>query len=130
VEKIRNHADDMARYEEVQLEDVEVVIVAFGITARVARRAVQMARERGVRAGLWRPLVVWPFPETRLRKLVSQSGVKGFVVAELNLGQVVLEVERVVGHRVPTVLVPHAGGTVHHPEEILEPVLRLAKKKN
>ena len=126
VNKIRDNADKIARCEEVQLEDAEVVVVAYGITARVAVRAVQLAREQGVRAGLLRLQVVWPFPEKRIRELAARPGTAGFVVPELNLGQMALEVERCAGHRAPTILVPHPGGTVHKPEEILEPILRLA----
>lgn len=121
VGKIRRQADGIGRNEETRLEDAEVVVVAYGITGRVALRAVQMARERGVRAGLLRPLVVWPFPEKRLRELSEQA--RAFVVAEMNYGQLVYEVERVVAGRASTVLVPHGGGTVMPPEEILEAIL-------
>ncbi len=123
VEKIRGHADDIVRCEEVLLEDAEVIVVAYGITARVALRAVQMARARGIAAGLLRPVVVWPFPEKRIRELAARSGTSRFVVAEMNLGQMALEVERLAAGRVPTVLVPHAGGTVHNPEEILAAIV-------
>jgi 2-oxoglutarate ferredoxin oxidoreductase subunit alpha len=125
VEKIRGHAGELARFEEVQTADAEVIVVAYGITARVALRAVQLAREQGVRAGLLRPQVVWPFPEARIRELAERAGVQGFVVAELNLGQMVLEVERCVGHRKQTLLVPHAGGSVPRPEELAEAILRV-----
>jgi 2-oxoglutarate ferredoxin oxidoreductase subunit alpha len=80
-----------------------------------------MARERGVAAGLLRPLVLWPFPGKRVRDLAQRA--RAFVVPEMNLGQISLEVERCVAGRAPTVLVPHAGGTVHRPEEILEAIL-------
>ncbi len=126
VNKIRDHADGIARCEEVETEDAEVIVVAYGISARVALRAVQMARERGVRAGLLRPMVVWPFPEKRVRELAARPGMKGFVTVELNLGQVAFEVERCVGQRLPTALAGHAGGTVHHPEAILDHILRVA----
>jgi len=127
VDKIRNHTDEIVRYEETLVEDAEIVLFAYGITARVALRALQMAREQGIRAGLLRPLVVWPFPEKRIRELAARAGMAGFVVPELNLGQMVLEVERCAAGRVPTRLVPHAGGTVHHPEEILEAIAEVAQ---
>ena len=88
-------------------------------------RSVQMARERGVAAGLFRPVVVWPFPERRIRELAARPGVLGFVVPEMNYGQIALEVERCAAGRAPTVLLPHAGGTVHRPEEVLEAILKL-----
>ena len=121
INKVRQHVDQIVRYEETDLGDAEIVIVAYGITARVAMRAVQMARERGVALGLLRPVVIWPFPEERIRELAGR--VRAFVVAEINCGQIVREVERVVAGRAPVVLVPSAGGRVHFPEEILEAVL-------
>ncbi|MFQ5663367.1 MAG: 2-oxoacid:acceptor oxidoreductase subunit alpha [Terriglobia bacterium] len=121
VEKIRRNAQAIVRLQEAWTDDAEVIVVAYGITARVGLRAVQMARERGVAAGLLRPLVVWPFPEKRIRELADRA--HAFVVPEMNYGQMVLEVERCVAGRVPALLLPHAGGTVHHPEEILEAIL-------
>jgi 2-oxoglutarate ferredoxin oxidoreductase subunit alpha len=126
VGKIKNNADAILRYEEVQTEDASVIVVAYGITSRVALRAVQMAREQGVAAGLLRLQVVWPFPEKRVRELASRDGLSGIVVPEMNLGQMVYEVERCAGSRVPVVPVTHAGGTVYHPEEILQAIVRAA----
>jgi 2-oxoglutarate ferredoxin oxidoreductase subunit alpha len=117
VGKIRNHADQITRMEEFSLEDADVVVVAYGITSRVALEAVHMARKKGLRVGMLRPVVVWPFPEKRIRQLAPR--VKAFVVAELNLGQMVNEVERnALGKK--TILVPHAGGSVHRPDDILK----------
>ncbi|MBI4466478.1 MAG: 2-oxoacid:acceptor oxidoreductase subunit alpha [Acidobacteria bacterium] len=124
VAKIRGHAERIARVEETWTQDADIIVVAYGITARVALRGVEMARERGVAAGLLRPVVVWPFPEKRVRELAARA--RAFVVVEMNYGQVALEVERVVAGRAPTVLVPHAGGTVHPPEEILAAILAQA----
>jgi 2-oxoglutarate ferredoxin oxidoreductase subunit alpha len=123
VDKIRRNAEAIVRCEEHQLEDADVVVVAYGITSRVALRAVQMAREQGIAAGLLRPVVVWPFPEKRIRELAARA--RAFVVPEMNYGQLVLEVERCAVGRAPAVLVPHMGGTVHRPEEILQAILDL-----
>jgi 2-oxoglutarate ferredoxin oxidoreductase subunit alpha len=125
VAKVREHSDGIVRYEEREVEDAEVVVVAYGITARVALRALQMARAEGIRVGLHRPTVVWPFPEKRLRALAGK--VKAFVVVEMNYGQMVREVERCVGDRARTILVPHGGGTVHDPEEILKAIREAAQ---
>jgi 2-oxoglutarate ferredoxin oxidoreductase subunit alpha len=121
INKIRQHADEIVRCEETDLDDAEIVIVAYGITARVAMRAVQMAREQGVAAGLLRPVVIWPFPEKRIRELAERA--RAFVVVEINCGQIVREVERVVAGRAPVALVPGEGGRVHYPEEILEAIM-------
>ncbi len=120
-DKIRQNAGDIVHVEELAIEDAEVIVVAYGITSRVALHAVHLARARGVRAGLLRPLVVWPFPEKRIQELARQA--RAFVVAELNFGQIALEVERLVAGRAATALVGNAGGAVHHPEEILEAIL-------
>jgi 2-oxoglutarate ferredoxin oxidoreductase subunit alpha len=126
IEKIRGNADAISHLEESFIEDAEIVVVAYGITARVALKAVQMARERGIAAGLLRPLVVWPFPENRIRELAAEPRVAGFVVPEMNYGQIVLEVERCVAGHTATLSLPHTGGAVHLPEDILAKILELA----
>jgi 2-oxoglutarate ferredoxin oxidoreductase subunit alpha len=125
VEKIRNNVDHIVRYEERDMDDAEIVVVAYGITSRVALRALQMARAEGIRAGLHRPIVVWPFPEKRLRALAEK--VKAFVVVEMNYGQMVYEVERCAAGKARTVLVEHGGGTVHNPEDVLQAIREVAR---
>ena len=125
VEKIRNNVDHIVRYEERDMDDAEIVVVAYGITSRVALRALQMARAEGIRAGLHRPIVVWPFPEKRLRALAEK--VKAFVVVEMNYGQMVYEVERYAAGKARTVLVEHGGGTVHDPEDVLQAIREVAR---
>jgi 2-oxoglutarate ferredoxin oxidoreductase subunit alpha len=125
VEKIRNNVDHIVRYEERDMDDAEIVVVAYGITSRVALRALQMARAEGIRAGLHRPIVVWPFPEKRLRALAEK--VKAFVVVEMNYGQMVYEVERYAAGKARTVLVEHGGGTVHDPADVLQAIREVAR---
>jgi 2-oxoglutarate ferredoxin oxidoreductase subunit alpha len=125
VNKIRDNADQIIRYEERDVEAADVVVVAYGISSRVALRALQMARAEGIRAGLLRPIVAWPFPEKRLRALAGK--VKAFVVVEMNYGQMVYEVERCAGDKARTILLPHGGGTVHDPEEILKTIREAAQ---
>jgi 2-oxoglutarate ferredoxin oxidoreductase subunit alpha len=128
VDKIRLNETKIVLNEEAHLEDAEVVVVAYGITSRVAYAAVNLARERGVRVGILRPKVLWPFPETRVRELAAR--VKAFVVAELNYGQIYFEVERCVAGRAKTLLVGHGGGTVHEPEVLLEAILGAARSES
>jgi len=125
VDKIRLNADKISRVEEDQIDGAEVVVISYGITSRVAMRAVQMARAKGIKVGTMRLIVAWPFPENRVRELASK--VKAFVVPELNYGQMSLEVERVAAGKAPTVLVPHGGGEVHDPEVILEAIVQAAR---
>jgi 2-oxoglutarate ferredoxin oxidoreductase subunit alpha len=120
VHKIRDAADEIAMVEEADTKDAEIVLVAYGITSRVVLRTLALAREKGLKVGAFRPVVVWPFPEKRLSELADQ--VKAFVVPELNYGQVVLEIERIVGGRAKTVLIPNAGGALHDPFDILRVV--------
>jgi 2-oxoglutarate/2-oxoacid ferredoxin oxidoreductase subunit alpha len=87
----------------------------------VAGPAIEEARRQGLKVGHLRLVITWPFPISVIRELAER--VKAFVVPELNMGQMVLEVERAVAGRVPVILVPHAGGTVHEPQEILAKIL-------
>ena len=124
-EKLAPLADERALFEAANLDDAEVVVVSYGITSRVAQRAIDMARQRGVRAGKFRLITAWPFPAVRIRELAGR--VKAFVVPELNLGQMALEVERAAQGKTRTISVPHAGGTVHDPDVILKAILEAAQ---
>jgi 2-oxoglutarate ferredoxin oxidoreductase subunit alpha len=124
-DKILNNVDQIVRWEEKGLEDAEVVVVSYGITSRVAEKAMQAARDQGVKVGSFRIITAWPFPEKQIVELSKK--VKAFVVPELNLGQMSLEVERVVGGRCKTVPVHHVGGTVHNPEVILSKILEAVR---
>jgi 2-oxoglutarate ferredoxin oxidoreductase subunit alpha len=93
IAKVDDNAADIEKNEEYMTEDAEVIIWAFGSTSRSARYAVNELREQGIKAGLFRPLTLWPFPEKRTNELAKQC--KGIVVAEMNLGQMIYEVDRV-----------------------------------
>ncbi|MEE8385559.1 MAG: 2-oxoacid:acceptor oxidoreductase subunit alpha [Dehalococcoidia bacterium] len=118
VNKIRLHVDEIIEYEEDFLDDAQVVVIAYGSTARSAKRAVITAREEGLRAGLLRLITVWPFPEEKVKKLSKQ--VAAFVVPEVNLGQMSREVERFTS--LPVIGVNHAGGVMMAPEPILDAI--------
>ena len=127
VDKIKLNAEDIVEFEEDQVEDAEVVVVSYGITSRVTLPAIEEARKRGIKVGHFRLVVVWPFPEKRIRELAKK--IKAFVVPEINLGQIVLEVERCSGGNADVHLVSHAGGSVHDPNDILEKILQSVNKK-
>jgi 2-oxoglutarate ferredoxin oxidoreductase subunit alpha len=118
VGKVQQNLHDIIRTEEYRLEDAEVVIVSYGVSARTSFAAVDEAREKGIKAGLLRLITVWPFPGDQIQRLAER--VKGFVTVEINLGQIHLEVERHAGGRVPTLLVGHPGGTIISPERVIE----------
>ena len=123
--KIRDNAADIIDLEEHHVRGAEVVVISYGISARVAMGAVQEARKAGLRVGMIKMRTIWPFPEERIRRLSRR--VKAFVVPEINLGQVALEVERLAGGRAKTIPVCHAGGHVHDPNVILKAIKRGAK---
>jgi 2-oxoglutarate ferredoxin oxidoreductase subunit alpha len=125
IEKIKNNADKIARFEEEETDGADVVVLSYGITSRVARMGVDMARKKGVKVGIMRLVVVWPFPEKRIRELAGK--VKGFVVPEINYGQIVLEVERCAAGKSKAVVVPHGGGGVHDPNDICKTILGVAR---
>jgi len=125
VKKIRDNGDRICRWEEHQTEDADIVLVAYGITSRVAQHAVKMARAEGLRVGLLRLIVAWPFPEKRIRELAAR--IHSFPVVEMNYGQMFYEVERLAGSTVRTELLGHGGGMVHQPEEILQAIREAAK---
>lgn len=121
IDKILNNADDIIITEEENIKNAEVIVLSYGITSRVALRAIQMAEEKGMnKIGKIRLITIWPFPEKRIRELASK--VKAFIVPEMNYGQIVLEVERCAAGKCQTISVPHGGGTVHQPETILKAI--------
>jgi 2-oxoglutarate ferredoxin oxidoreductase subunit alpha len=124
VDKIRLNRQDIIQLKEFQVEDADIIVCSYGISARISRLAIELARQQGIKAGLVQLLTVWPFAEERIRELAKQA--KAFIVPELNMGQIVLEVERCAGG-VRTISVPHPGGTVHDPQVILDAVKGAAK---
>jgi len=125
VDKIRGSANDIVRIEERDMDGAEVVVIAYGISARVARMGIELARREGIDAGFLRLITLWPFPEKRIADLSRK--VKAFVVPEINYGQMVFEVERCAGGRAAAVLVPHGGGGVHNPKDICKAIVEAAK---
>jgi 2-oxoglutarate ferredoxin oxidoreductase subunit alpha len=123
--KLAPLANGSALVETEGLEGAEVVVVSYGITSRVAQRAIQLARRRGIRTGKFRLISAWPFPEDRIREIAKS--VKAFVVPELNLGQMVREVERLAARHTRTIAVTHAGGGVHRAEDILNAIMEGAQ---
>jgi 2-oxoglutarate ferredoxin oxidoreductase subunit alpha len=124
-DKITKNADKIIKFEENQTDNAEVVVVSYGITSRVAVKAVQKARKAGIKIGTLRLITVWPFPEKRIKELSKK--IKAFVVPELNYGQMALEVERASAGQAPAIRVSHMGGWVHDPEDIFKAIKEAAK---
>jgi 2-oxoglutarate ferredoxin oxidoreductase subunit alpha len=125
-DKIARAADEIAEWEEAGIDGADVVVLSYGITSRVAQRAVVMARQQGLNVGRLRLITVWPFPERRVREIARH--VRAIVVPELNLGQIALEVERLAAGNARVLSVTHAGGGVHKPEQILHAIQEGAKR--
>jgi 2-oxoglutarate ferredoxin oxidoreductase subunit alpha len=112
--KVEQRREEIVAYESYLLDDAEIAVFAYGVTARSARAAIRTARKEGIRVGLFRPISLWPFPE--LEKLAGQ--VKAIVVAEMNLGQLIYEVDRVVHGQTRIVAYQKASGEPVHPENL------------
>jgi 2-oxoglutarate/2-oxoacid ferredoxin oxidoreductase subunit alpha len=108
------------RYEEYQTADAEVVVVAYGIVARVVRTAVEQLRQAGVKAGMVRPITLWPFPKAVLRTLADQA--KFFLSCEMSMGQMVEDVMLSVEGRRPVYFYGRCGGNVPSPAEVVAAV--------
>lgn len=116
-DKIEWQRRDIVQFETVDCNDAEVVVFAYGIVSAAARQALRLARAQGIRAGLFRAITLWPFPTEEIAALAEQ--VDRIVVAEMNLGQMLGEVQRAAGNakRIDTCL--KADGETITPEEIL-----------
>ena len=106
------------RYEEIDCEDAEYLIVAFGSSARIAQKAMEHAREEGIKVGLLRPITLWPFPKKALLERSKQ--VKGILVVELNSGQMIEDVKLAVACSVQVEHFGRLGGIVPDPDEVIE----------
>jgi len=120
INKVDMNAADIESNEEYLTEDAELLIFAYGSTARSARYAVNEMRKEGIKAGLFRPITLWPFPEKRVAALAKQ--VKAIVVPEMNLGQMILEVERVVKNDCALAGVHRVDGEPINPGQIIAKV--------
>lgn len=116
--KYRTIEENEVRYEELYCEDAEYIAVAFGSSARICLKSVEIAREQGIKLGLLRPITLWPFPTKIIREYAEK--VKGFLSVELNAGQMVEDIRLAVNGRTAVEHYGRMGGIVFSPEEIVE----------
>jgi 2-oxoglutarate ferredoxin oxidoreductase subunit alpha len=126
LDKIENHRDDIEAYECHDTDDAEVLVVAYGISARAARAAVREARAMGIAAGLFRPITVWPFPEDALKAAAANA--KAILVPEMNAGQLRLEIERLCGSDVKVEGLNRIDGQPIDPAQVTQQIRELADK--
>ena len=119
-EKYQQIRDNEVRYETIGCEDADYMIVSFGSAARISEKALEIAREQGLKLGLFRPITVWPFPSKQIAELAK--GKKGVLVAEINAGQMVEDVRLAINGAVPVEHFGRLGGIVPEPEEIVEAI--------
>ena len=105
-------------FEEFDCEDADYIIVAFGISARICQKAVEIARQKGIKAGMLRPITLYPFPTEALKKYAEK--VKGMLSVEMSAGQMVEDVRLAVNGKVPVEFYGRMGGIVPSPEEVLD----------
>ncbi len=116
--KYRAIEKEEIRFEKFDCDDAEIILVAFGLVARICHKAAQLAREKGIKVGVFRPITVYPYPYDELNKLADQ--VKGFLTVEMNAGQMVEDVRLAVNGKIPVEFLGRMGGIVPTPEEILQ----------
>ncbi len=116
--KYQQIKDNEVRYETSLMDDAEYMVVSFGSAARIAEKAIELAREQGIKVGLFRPITLWPFPEKQIASLAKR--LKGILVAEINAGQMVEDVRLAVNGSVKVEHFGRLGGIVPDPDEIVK----------
>lgn len=120
--KLNRIREEEVRYQTMLTDDAEILVVAFGTSARIAGTAVKEARAQGVKVGLLKPITLWPFPQEQIRALAGQ--VKSVLVVEMSAGQMVEDVKLAVQGRAPVHFYGRTGGSVPLPDEIFEQIMR------
>lgn len=120
-QKYKTIEENETMYEEYLMEDAEVCVVAFGITARVAKNAVNDARKRGIKVGMIRPITLWPFPTKPLKAAAEKC--KRFITVEMNMGQMIDDVRLAIDCKRPVDLCNRVGGMIPTPEDVLSAIM-------
>ena len=121
-ERYKTIEETETMYEEYMMEDAEICIAAFGIAARVAKNAINAAREKGIKVGMIRPITLWPFPVAPFKAAADK--VKAFISVELSMGQMIEDVKLATECKKPVTLCNRAGGMIPSPEQVLEAIVK------
>ncbi len=127
-EKYASVEKNEVMYEEYMTDDADICVVAFGIAARVSKNAITEARKRGIKAGLIRPITLWPFPSGVIRKTADK--VKGFISVELSMGQMIEDIRLAEECKKPVTLCSRVGGMIPSPEEVLNAIIKMEGGEN
>lgn len=114
-----------ARYEEYMTDDADIVLVAYGITARICKSAIAQVRETGLKAGLLRPITLWPFPKAPLNDLADRA--KAFMSVEMSMGQMIDDVRLAVNGKAPVHFYGRTGGMIPSVEEVADAIRKLCE---
>ena len=125
LEKYERIKEEEVRWQEEGTEDAEIILVGYGTSARIARSAMEQARQEGIKVGLFRPITLFPFPERRLKDLAGPE--KKFLAVEMSAGQMIEDVRLAVEGQSPVYLCRRLGGMVPTPEEVLAKIRELAE---
>jgi len=126
VNKIRAHRDEIIQLEERFLDDAEIVVVSYGISARTSQWPIEQARQEGIRVGYLRLITIWPFPQKRIFELAKR--IRAFIVPEINAGQIRLEVERCAAGQAQVMGVHRLGGDILEPRQVLAAIHKAAAR--
>jgi 2-oxoglutarate ferredoxin oxidoreductase subunit alpha len=118
-DKYKTIEENEVRYELIDCDDADYVIIAYGSSSRISQKAIQLARKEGIKVGILRPITLWPFPKKPIDELVNK-GVKGFLSVEMSAGQMVEDIRLTVRERTKVEHFGRYGGVIHSPEEVLE----------
>jgi 2-oxoglutarate ferredoxin oxidoreductase subunit alpha len=119
--KYKTVEDNEATVEAYRMDDADIVVAAYGASSRVARNAIDTAREQGIKAGMLRPVTVWPFPKPAFAKAAAQA--RAFVTVEMSMGQMIEDVELAIRCRCPVIPCNRVGGVIPPPEDVLAAIL-------
>lgn len=125
--KYREAEEKEVRWQEIQTDDAEILLVAYGTSARVCKTVVDLARREGMKVGLLRPITLFPFPKKRLKELAER--VECILTVEMSMGQMVEDVKLAVECRAPVHFYGRTGGVVPHPKEVLEKCKEILKER-
>ncbi len=123
--KYRTIEENEVLYEEIQCDDAEYIFVAYGLSARICQKAIQLGREKGIKVGLLRPITLYPFPTKALQNLAKR--VKGFLSVEMSAGQMIEDIRLATECKIPVSHFGRYGGVVHAPGEIFQALTELVK---
>ena len=127
-EKYRYIEENEVMYEEYMMDDADICIVAFGIAARISKNAIDMARAKGIKVGMLRPITLWPFPKKEMRAIADR--VQSFISVELNMGQMIEDIKLATECTKPVYLCNRTGGMIMTPEEVLAKIEEASKGGN